>query len=213
MKDIAGLSAGELVARSVVTAARARAVAPVLDQADTAGCFRTAVITGKAVVAAARMRLDLDGVTTTVPTAADRTFKFDLNFSGEPGYHVARIREVGGDGTLSPESTVCYRINCSGPQVLSASLDRVAKRLVIQFSKPMKVSTLVPSPGGTIVLGAFSGVVTLNTTGDTATTAYESELGSSPLALTVSRTVQDATGLPMASDFTQTFTVDSNDRV
>ena len=53
------------------------------------------------------MRLDLDGVTTTVPTTADRTFKFNLNFSGQPGYHVARVREIGGDGTLSPESTVC----------------------------------------------------------------------------------------------------------
>ena len=134
------------------------------------------------------------------------------NFSGQPGYHVARVREIGGDGTLSPESTVCYRIIASGPQVVTASLDRSARRLVIQFSKPMKASTLVASPGGTIILGALTGIVTLNATGDTATIVYDIDLGVSPLALTISRTVQDATGLVMVSDFVQTFTIESSDR-
>ncbi|MDQ6802386.1 MAG: Ig-like domain-containing protein, partial [Acidobacteriota bacterium] len=212
LKDVAGLSLTQPIALSFVTAAGAPTTPPALDQTDTAGCFHTAVITGKGVVVGARMRLDLDGVSTTVATAADSTFKFDLTFSGQPGYHVARIREVGGDGTLSPEATICYRINCNGPQVLAASLDRRAKRLVIQFSKPMKPMTLVAAPGGTIVLGAFSGVVTINGNGDTATVVYEPDLGISPLSLTIMRSVQDATGIPMAADFAQTFTIESSER-
>src|SRR5207245_55198 len=120
---------------------------------------------------------------TTVASAANQKFKFDLTFSGQAGYHIARVHEVAGDGSLSPESTVCYRISCAGPQVLAASLDRVAKRLVIQFSKPMNGSTLVAAPGGTIVLGSFSGSVSLSS--DTATITYDSDLGTSSLNLAV----------------------------
>ncbi|HJT17146.1 MAG TPA: Ig-like domain-containing protein, partial [Thermoanaerobaculia bacterium] len=192
LKDSAGSTLAQPFTLTFTTSASAPATPPVVDESDTAGCLQTATITGKASVAGARVRLDLDGASRTVASASDGTFRFDVTFSGAAGYHIARIREVGGDGTLSPESTVCYRISCSGPQVLAASLDRAAKRLTIQFSKPVNPSTLIASPAGTILLGSFTGSVSLNGSADTATISYDADLGVEPLTLTVTKSITDA---------------------
>jgi len=52
----------------------------------------------------------------------DGTFRFDFTLSGRQGYHIARVREVGADGSLSPERIVAYRINCSAP--VKATVDQ-----------------------------------------------------------------------------------------
>ncbi|HUJ15914.1 MAG TPA: Ig-like domain-containing protein, partial [Thermoanaerobaculia bacterium] len=210
LKDWSGSALSQPVTLTFTTSTSAPAVAPVVDQTDTAGCITAATMTGKATVPGARVRLDLDGASRSTTAASDGTFRFDVAFAGASGFHVARIREAGGDGSLSPEATVSYRISCSGPQVLAASLDRAAKRLTIQFSKPVQASTLVAAPGGTILLGSFSGSIALNGSGDTATILYDSDLGTSPLTMTVSKSVLDTTGLPMAADYSQVFTIDGS---
>ncbi|HKB79239.1 MAG TPA: Ig-like domain-containing protein, partial [Thermoanaerobaculia bacterium] len=217
LKDAAGTSLGDAFTLPFTTAAMAPAASPILDQADSAGCFDSAGITGTASVAGARVRLDLDGVTRTTLADADRRFAFDLRFSGSSGFHIARIRELGADGTLSPEATVCYRITCAGPRVVSAGLDRAAKRLTIAFSEPVLPASLVASPGGTILLAptggaSFAGMITLNPAGDTATVAYDPDLGTGPLTLTVTNGVNDMSGVAMAAAYTQVFEADSGAR-
>ena len=207
LKDAAGVALAQPFTLRFTTNATAPATAPQLDQTDTAACLTSATITGTASAAGARLRLTLDGVTASTTAGADRKFKFDFTFSGQPGYHVARVREVGGDGSLSPESVVCYRINCAGPQVSSATLDRTAKRLLIQFSKPMNAASLVASPTGTIRLGALSGMVSLNA--NVATVTYDGELPAT-LILTVTTGVQDTGGISMAAEYTQQFGLESS---
>lgn len=204
LKDVAGGSLAQPVTFSFTTATAAPPTPPALNQTDVAGCLKTATITGAASAPGARVRLQVDGVTTATTASADRSFHFDFSFSGQPGFHVARVVEIGGDGSLSPEAAVIYRIDCAGPQLLAASLDRAARRLIIQFSKPMNSATLSASPTGTIALGALTGTVSLNSTGDTATITYDVDFTPS-IVLTVTTGVQDITGLPLDRAYTQQF--------
>ena len=212
LKDLAGGTLASPYTLVFSVAASAPATPPALDQSDKAGCFSKEFITGHASVAGARLRLDLDGVTTTTTAGADKSFRFDFTLSGQSGFHIARIHEIGADGTLSPEAAVCYRVNCAGPQVLSASLDRNVKKLTIQFSKPMNASTLTASPTGTIQLApsggaAVTGTVSLDSSGMVATVTTSADLSASVITLVVKKEVQDTTGLSMAADYVSTFTL------
>jgi RHS repeat-associated protein len=211
LKDVAG---GTLAAPYTVTfsaAGSAPTTPPQVDQSDSSGCFTKGTVTGHASAPGARMRLDIDGVTMNTTAAADNSFHFDFSFSGQSGFHVARVRQLGGDGTMSPETSVCFRVNCAGPQVLGATLDRTAKKLTIQFSKPMSASTLTATPTGTIQLtpaggAAITGDVALNAGGDIATVTTAADLSAAVITLIVKKEVQDATGLTMAADYAQSFT-------
>ena len=208
LKDLAGGTLASPYSLPFTVVVSAPAGAPSVDQSDAAGCFTKTTITGTATVPGARVRLDVDGV--TLQTNSDATtgkFSFEFTFSGQPGFHIARVRQVASDGTLSAESDIRYQINCAGPQVVASSLDRAAKRVTINFSKPMKLSSLVASPSGTIVINNFTGTVSLNANGDVATVQLTDDVSSAVVTLTVLKTVQDTTGAGMAADFTQTFTL------
>jgi RHS repeat-associated protein len=213
LKDIAGQSLASPFVLNVTTATTAPGAAPQVNESDQTGCFTSAKITGTASAAGVRVRMDLDGVPTTTTAGPDKSFTFSFTFSGLPGFHIARIREVGADGTLSPERDVCYRINCAGPSVLGATLDRTAKKLTIQFSKSMNPATLTASAAGTIRLRAGSspaldGTVAMNAGNDTAVVTYSGDVSTS-LLLTVTTGAQDATGVALAGDYTQPFPIDS----
>jgi RHS repeat-associated protein len=216
LKDIAGTALAAPYSLTFSIAGSAPASAPRLDQQDSAGCFTTTAVSGHASVAGARLRLDVDGVTMTTNASADASFRFNFTLSGQSGLHVARVREVGADGTLSPDATVCFRTNCAAPQVLGASLDRVAKTLVIQFSKAMKPETLTAAPGGTIQLTpagspTIAGTVSVNAASDTATVSTTADVSAPLITLVVKKDVQDVTGISMAADYAQTFSSGSDD--
>jgi RHS repeat-associated protein len=212
LKDLAGGTLASPFTLTFSIATTAPATAPQVDQKDSAGCFTgKQTITGHASVAGARMRLDIDGVTLTTTAAADASFSFDFTLSGAPGFHIARVHQIGADGTLSPEAAVCYRVNCNGPQVVGASLDRTAKKLTIQFSKAMNPATLTASATGTIQLApaggaGVDGTVAMNATNDTATVTTAADLSAPVITLVVRKDVQDSTGLTMGTDYTQSFT-------
>ncbi|MEA2572468.1 MAG: hypothetical protein QOI24_4469 [Acidobacteriota bacterium] len=206
-KDIAGQSLQSPFVLTFDAGSLAPTSAPTVDATDDSGCFTTRTIHGTASVAGARIRADVDGAPVATTAAADRSFTLDLNFSGQAGYHTVRVRELGADGALSPERTISYRINCAGPQVTAATLDRAAKTLTITFSKAMKPQSLIASANGTIVLGTLTGTVALDATAQIATITYTASL-TTALTLVVTKDVQDATGTALGTDYTQTFPLD-----
>ncbi|HEX2835647.1 MAG TPA: Ig-like domain-containing protein [Thermoanaerobaculia bacterium] len=186
----------------------APANAPIVDETTTTGCFSGTTLTGRVATPGARVRLDVDGVSMTTTSNESGAFKFTFTFSGQTGYHVVRVRELGADGTLSTERAICFRLSCSIPQVTGATLDREAKTLAIQFSKAMDLSTM--SVGTSIVVkpegeSELAGTVSLNATGDVATVTLAS-VPEKSITLTVRKTVKDTSGTALAADYTQLFT-------
>ncbi|HET8797313.1 MAG TPA: Ig-like domain-containing protein, partial [Thermoanaerobaculia bacterium] len=211
LKDASGATLAAPQLFSFTAGGSAPLTAPVLDETATTGCFAGATLTGRVVTPNARVRLDVDGVTMTATANESGAFRFTFTFSGQPGYHVVRVREIGADGTLSAERALCYRITCTTLQVASATLDREAKTIAIQFSKPMEASTLVV--GSSILITAegeaLAGTLSMNAASDMATIALAS-VPQKTIALTVKKSVRDASGNALSADYTQTFVYSSD---
>jgi RHS repeat-associated protein len=197
------VAVGSLTTFAFTTASSAPAASPVVDDVVTEGCLAGATITGRASNAGARVRLDVDGVTLTTTATATGAFRFTFTFSGQPGFHLARVRELGTDGSASPDRAICFRVDCDLPRVTSAALDRESKTLVITFSRAMDPSTLVV--GSTILLGDLTGTLSMNATNDVATIAIAADLPATDLTLTVKKSIKDAAGASPAADYTQLF--------
>ncbi|HKS23398.1 MAG TPA: Ig-like domain-containing protein [Thermoanaerobaculia bacterium] len=213
LKDLAGGTLAQSFSTSFTTAGGAPATGPTVTADVTGGCITTAKLTGTASAAGARIRIDVDGSPTTVTAAADRSFTATVGFSGQPGFHVARVVELGGDGTASPETDVQFNINCSAPQVVAANLNRATKTLTVQFSTAMNPATLTAGASGTIQLAAagssaFSGTVTMDAANKIATVVYTADLTPS-LTLTVTKSAATPGGTALAADFTTSFPADS----
>src|ERR1051326_8179388 len=176
LKDLRGNALASAYTLGFTTGTTAPAVKPVLNHGDITSCIQSDTLSGTASAAGVRVQLDLDGITTTTIAGNDRTFSFLISFAGQSGFHIARVREIGADGSFSPAETVCYRITCNAaaPHVVGATLDRGAKTLSVEFSTAMDAATLTASPTGTIQLhpsgaAAFAGTVALNSGGTIAT--------------------------------------------
>ncbi|HEX9982630.1 MAG TPA: Ig-like domain-containing protein [Thermoanaerobaculia bacterium] len=213
VKDLSGASLAKPFTLGFTVAYTAPATPPVLETLDAEGCFTTREIKGTASVPGARVRLEMDGVTmTTTSHATTGAFSFTVSFGGQPGYHIARIRQLGSDGTLSPEKAVCTIVNCAAPSVVEADLDRAGKTLTIRFSKKMDAATLVANAAGSLVIvpdgdTALTGTVTTNAANDTATVALTT-VPEKLITLTVRTTAKDATGTPLAAEYIELFTLD-----
>ncbi|MEO8381785.1 MAG: Ig-like domain-containing protein, partial [Acidobacteriota bacterium] len=189
------------------TAGTAPAAAPVVDDLETTGCFTTVTMTGRASTPGARVRLDADGVTLTTVASDSGAFRFLFSFSGRPGFHLVRVRELGSDGSLSSERALCFRLNCELPRVIGAALDRAAKKVTIDFSRPMDPSTLVV--GGTILFTpSLAGTVAF--AGQTATVSFDGDVPAVKVTLTVKQSVKDLDGASLAADYTQDFTIETD---
>ncbi|MEA2163766.1 MAG: hypothetical protein QOK37_1893 [Thermoanaerobaculia bacterium] len=209
LKDVAGGSLAAPFVISFTTATTAPSSGPSITPLDVSDCLTSYTIRGTASAAGARLQLAMDGLTQQATAASDRSFSFTVDVSA-PGVHVARVRELGADGTLSPETAVTIRVTCSSLQVVGASLDRIAKTVTIQFSHAVKLSSLTAAPTGTIQItpsggSAISGTVALNAAGDTATVTTTADLSAPLVTLVVKKDVQDSTGGSLAGDYTQIF--------
>ncbi len=191
--------------RSFTTAGTAPANAPLLDDVATTGCFTGVTLTGRATPNA-RVRADADGVRLSTTASATGAFKFTITFNGQSGFHIVRVRELGSDGSLSAERALCFRTTCELPRVAGATLDRGAKKLVIDFTRAMDPSTLIL--GTTVVVDPpLAG--TLSAAGNSATIAFSDDVPPVKLTLTVKQSVQDSAGASLAADYTQSFTYES----
>lgn len=193
------------------TAATAPAAPPLLDEVETEGCMSSIVLTGRATPNA-RVRLESGGVTLHASANSTGAFRFTLPLSGQPGFHLVRVWELGQDGSRSADRALCFRVNCELPRVTSASLDRHARKLVLEFSRPIDPSTLVAAPDGTIVVipettTALTGSVACENT--TATITFSEELPPLRITVTVKKEIRDTSGAAMAADYTQTFHPDT----
>ncbi|MFL6244945.1 MAG: Ig-like domain-containing protein [Thermoanaerobaculia bacterium] len=213
LKDASGAALNAAFSSSFTIGTSAPNVPPVLDPIVD-GCFTDTTVTGRVSVPGARVQLEVDGVEVTkVSNATTGAFEVRVTFSGQPGFHSVRAREMGGDGTLSPERAMCVHISCAAPRVVAASLDRAAKKLTIQFSKPMDPATLIVGAAGSIRVvpdgaAALAGTIAMNALNDTATITFAEALPESSIALTVTRTAKDTGGAILAAEYTQVFTVD-----
>ena len=211
LHDASGAALAAAQARQFTTAAIAPATAPIVDEVVTSGCLSAITLTGRASIPGARVRLGADGITLTTVSSESGAFKFTFSFSGEPGFHVARVREIGADGSLSAERALCFRINCDLPRVLGASLHRTARKVTIDFSRTMDASTLIASANGTIRivpdgLSAMHGAVVYDA--NTATVTLDADVPDVPVTLTVAKHARDVSGVTMAADYTQRFLLD-----
>jgi len=82
----------------------------------------------------------------------------------------------------------------------------------------MKSSTLTASPTGTIQLApaggtAVSGNVALDASGTTATVTTTADLSAPVITLIVKKDVQDASGLSMAADYVQSFSLTNDNPI
>ncbi|HEX8619002.1 MAG TPA: Ig-like domain-containing protein, partial [Thermoanaerobaculia bacterium] len=212
LRDASGVALAAAHTLRFTTAETAPAAAPVVDELVTAGCLSSVVLTGRAAPAA-RVRFEADGITLNTTAADSGAFKFTFSFSGQAGFHLARVRQVGTDGSLSADRAICFRIDCELPRVIGAALDRSARKLTVDFSRPMNPSTLVAAPGGTILVVPQGGVAlnaAVSVTGETATLTFAEELPAVTVNLTVTKAVEDAAGASPAADYTQRFMLDDS---
>lgn len=212
LKDAAGGSLSAPFSSSFSIGTTAPNTPPTVDPIVD-GCFSDTLVTGRLTNPGARVLIEVDGVKVTKVSNATGAFEARVTFSGQPGFHSIRVRELGADGTYSPERAMCVRINCAAPRVVAASLDRTSKKLTIQFSKPMNAATLIVSAAGSIRIvpegaAALSGALAMNGTSDTATVSIAEALPETSIALTVTRAAKDASGAALAADYTQLFTID-----
>ncbi len=107
LKDLGGNALASPYTLGFTTGTTAPAVKPVLSHGDITSCIQSDTLSGTASAAGVRVQLDLDGITTTTIAGNDRTFSFVISFAGQSGFHIARVREIGADGSFSPAETVC----------------------------------------------------------------------------------------------------------
>jgi hypothetical protein len=212
LKDAAGATLDAPFSSSFSIGTTAPNTPPTVDPIVD-GCFTDTTITGRLTNPGARVQLEVDGVKVTKVSNATGAFEARVTFSGQPGFHSVRVREMGSDGTLSPERAMCVRINCAAPRVVAAALDRNTKKLTIQFSKSMNPATLLVSATGSIRIvpegaAALTGTIAMNGTNDTATVSIVEALPETSITLTVTRAAKDASDAALAADYTQLFTID-----
>ncbi|MFA6958485.1 MAG: Ig-like domain-containing protein [Thermoanaerobaculia bacterium] len=206
VKDLAGTALGAPYESRFVTAITAPQTAPQVTTPPASVCGTTLGIDGTAVPNA-RVQLDSGSWQFTATASATGAFHFDLPLTGQSGYQLVRVRTVGTDGSLSPASDVCVRVDCGGTRVLGATYDTTANAISIVFSDAIDGSTL--GVGGSIRLTSAAGIaiggsVTLSTP-VTAIVTPERNLADETFTLTVTTSVKDASGNALTAPFSQTF--------
>jgi RHS repeat-associated protein len=119
-----------------------------------------------------------------------------------------RVRIVGTDGSMSEAAESCLRIECGGPQVVSAEYDRTVNSLTITFNREIDRATVVV--GSTLLLDRddlpVSGSVA-QASGTTFVVTPAEDLTQSSFRLAVTTGVQDTSGNALRFAFTQSFTL------
>jgi len=212
VKDLAGNALDKAFSSSFTTAATASSTAPQLAAIPAVVCASSIEVAGSTT---AGSQVRLDSGTLQLMTSADATghFSFPYGISGQPGFHLIRIRSIASDGSLSPSADVCFRVECGGPQVVSAAYDRTANKLTIVFSKPVKASTIVVGQTGSVTLTtddnqSITGTATVVAAIATITPSSDLKLQSFTLGVTTA--VKDLDDAALAAPFTQRFAVDGD---
>ena len=205
-RNVAGTPLAADYAAAFTTASTAPSTPPQVDAPGAAVCGQSLTVTGTAAPGA---RLRLEAGTLTLSATADTTGRYSFSYplSGQSGFLVLRVRVVGSDGSVSPATDVTVRVDCNGPQVLSAAFDRSVNRLAIHFSEPVDAATAVV--GSAIALTLDDGRAaggTAAVAGNVVTVTPAEDLGAKTFTLTVNTTVRDTIGNALVAPYGQTFT-------
>jgi RHS repeat-associated protein len=206
-KNLAGTALGTAYTSAFTVATSAPATAPTVNPIGDAVCGQSITVTG---TAAPGVRVRLESGTLTLTAAADPQGRFSFTYpiSGQSGFAVVRVRVVGSDGSLSPAAELTVRVDCSGPQVLSASFDRSVNKLTINFSEPLDASTVQVGAGIVLTLsggGAAGGTAAVAQGVVTVTPAID--LTQKSFTLTVGTQIKDLTGNAVVTPFSQEFAI------
>src|SRR5690606_37536095 len=132
--DLAGLALAQPVEARFTVATAAAASAPVLDPLAAALCAERLEVSGEAAPGAAvQVRLGDLGFS----SFADAAGRFVVGVPlGGSGYHLLRVRASDpATGAVSAEVSAVVRVDCHGPAVIEARLDRQAARVTVVFSE------------------------------------------------------------------------------
>jgi RHS repeat-associated protein len=213
-KNLAGTPLAADYTAAFTVGASAPSTAPTLTPITAAVCGRSLTVSGTATPGA---RVRLDSGTLTLNASADTTGKFSFTYpiSGQSGFALVRVSTVGSDGSLSPAAELNIRIDCSGPQVLSASLERTTNKVTIQFSEPIDATTATVGTGNAILLAlddgrAIAGTASVNESLVTITPAED--LAAKNVSLTVTTAIKDRIGNALTSPYSQTFAVGTTEQ-
>jgi hypothetical protein len=208
-KDLAGQSLSSAVTSSFFVATTASSTAPSVTTPSGAFCGNLIDVAGT-TGPGGRLRIDYGSIFFTTTASATGAFSYKVPLSGQPGFHVIRVRSLGADGTLSPAAELKLDLDCAGPRVTQASFDRTLNRLTILFSREIKppsasAFTLRLSSGGEV---AASAALTNPTT---VTLTPAENLTASTFTLTVGTSIEDLQGRPLDFPFTQIFSATGDD--
>ena len=202
-KNLAGTPLVAAYTSTFTVASSAPSTPPSIDPVGSAVCGQTLTVNGTAAPGA-RVRLESGALVLTASADTSGRFTFTYPLSGQSGFTLVRVRVVGSDGSLSPAAELTVRADCSGPQVLNASFDRVANRLAISFSEAIDGSTV----DGAIALVLTDGTSiasTSSTSQNVVTVTPASDLTQKTFTLTVGTQVEDTTGNKLVAPYTQEF--------
>jgi RHS repeat-associated protein len=202
-KNLAGTPIAAEYSSRFTVAAGAPSTAPSLGPVPSALCGQSLTVNGTTTPSA---RVKLESGSLILNTTADGSGKFGFTFpiSGQSGFLLVRVRVVGADGSLSPAAEQQIRVDCSGPQVTSATYDRNVNKLTIQFSESIDPS----SAGGAVALVLEDGHVVADTVSvaqNLATVSPAEDLSSKTFTLTVGPAIKDTAGNHLVATFTQSF--------
>ncbi|HEX8408777.1 MAG TPA: Ig-like domain-containing protein, partial [Thermoanaerobaculia bacterium] len=203
-KDLAGQSLTPAHESSFVVATTAPGTAPTLTTKSGAYCGNTIDVAGTATPGA-RLRLDYGQVFFTTTATPTGTFTYKIPLSGQQGFHVIRVRTMGGDGTLSPFVELKLNVDCAGPRVLGATYDRNVNTLTIVFNRDVKTETVNAT---TVLLERADGTPAggpIVATGANAVVTPSPSLFESTFTLKVTTGVQDTAGRNLEIPHTQLF--------
>jgi RHS repeat-associated protein len=204
-KNLAGTGLSAEYSSTFVVAAVASATAPTLTPMAASICGQSLTVSGTATPSA---RVRLESGTLTLDGAADASGRFTFTYpiSGQSGFVLVRVRTFASDGSVSPAAEQEIRIDCSGPQVLSAAYDGLVNRLTIQFSEPVDPASVAAA--GAIALTLEDGRVIASTSsaaGGIVTLTPGEDLSAKTFTLTVGTAVRDTIGNSLVAAFTQSF--------
>jgi RHS repeat-associated protein len=208
-RNLAGTALAADFTTSFTTSTSAPATAPTVTPLGSAICGQSVTVNGTATPSA---RVRLEAGTLVLNTNADAAGRFTFNFplSGQSGFTVIRVRVVGSDGSVSPAAELKVRVDCSGPQVMNASYDRVVNKLTIQFSESINASTATVGAGNAIALTLDDGRAVAGSASvaqNIVTVTPAEDLSAKSFSLAISTAIKDTIGNPLLTPFSQSFSV------
>jgi antitoxin (DNA-binding transcriptional repressor) of toxin-antitoxin stability system len=211
-RDLAGQPLSSAVAHSFTVGSTAPTAAPVLTTPSGSFCGQIVDVTGTSIPGA-RVRIDYGSIVLTTTAGTDGVFTYRVPLSGQQGFHIIRVRTLGGDGTLSAAAELRLDVDCAGPRVVHSTFDRTTNRLTIRFSRAIR-----PPLASAFTLRLTDGRAVAATLGTTAVPEEvllipSEDLTAETFTLTVDTTIEDLDGRRLAFAHTQLFSLSGDDEL